>query len=405
MVIFGVPLEFILFALTLICVALYHKHTFNVAITGLVLISLYKIVFTGFKTGEGTSGFVSHFSHEWVVLTNLFALLIGFAILARHFEKSHVPVILPKYLPGDWKGGFVLLVLIFFISSFLDNIAAALIGGAMAHQLFKAKVHVGYIAGIVAASNAGGSFSVVGDTTTTMMWIAGVHPGQVLIAFIPAITALAISGIIAARQQHAYSPMLKTSHRHTHVDWHRLFIVFLILIFAVTTNIIINLYFTEISDSFPFLGAAVWVAILITAFVRRHDWEVVGQSLKGTVFLLALVSCASMMPVESLPAPSWPTTFGLGFISSVFDNIPLTALALKQDGYDWGFLAYAVGYGGSILWFGSSAGVAISNMYPEAKSVKNWLKYGWHVPLAYVAGFIVLTIFVGWYPTSLAIRL
>jgi Na+/H+ antiporter NhaD/arsenite permease-like protein len=53
------------------------------------------------------------------------------------------------------------------LSSFLDNIAAALIGGAMAHQLFRAKVHIGYLAAIVAASNAGGSFSVVGDTTTT----------------------------------------------------------------------------------------------------------------------------------------------------------------------------------------------------------------------------------------------
>ena len=43
----------------------------------------------------------------------------------------------------------------------------------------------------------------------------------------------------------------------------------------------------------------------------------------------------------------------------MFDNIPLTALALKQGGYDWGFLAYAVGFGGSMIWFGSSAGVAL----------------------------------------------
>ena len=268
----------------------------------------------------------------------------------------------------------------------------------MAHQLFKAKVHIGYIAGIVAASNAGGSFSVLGDTTTTMMWIAGVHPGQVLIAFAPAITALVISGIVAAKQQHAYSPMLKSAHQHTHVDWQRIFIVFTMLLAAVCTNIVINLYFAEVSGAFPFLGAAVWVAILLTAGIRRHDWEVLGESLKGTLFLLALVSCASMMPVESLPAPSWQTVFGLGFISSVFDNIPLTALALKQGGYDWGFLAYAVGFGGSMLWFGSSAGVAVSNMFPEAKSVRNWLKYGWHVPLAYIAGFAVLSLLIGWQP-------
>jgi Na+/H+ antiporter NhaD/arsenite permease-like protein len=62
------------------------------------------------------------------------------------------------------------------------------------------------------------------------------------------------------------------------------------------------------------------------------------------------------------------SALALGFISAVFDNIPLTALALRQGGYDWGVLAYAVGFGGSMLWFGSSAGVALSNMYPEAKS-------------------------------------
>jgi hypothetical protein len=102
--------------------------------------------------------------------------------------------------------------------------------------------------------------------------------------------------------------------------------------------------------------------------------------------------------VETLPAASWRSAFGLGFISAVFDNIPLTALALKQGGFDWGMLAYTVGFGGSMIWFGSSAGVALSNMYPEAKSVGNWIKHGWHVALAYVVGFAVLMLTLGWQP-------
>jgi len=70
-----------------------------------------------------------------------------------------------------------------------------------------------------------------------------------------------------------------------------------------------------------------------------------------------------LMPVETLPSPSWPTAFALGLLSSVFDNIPLTALALRQGGYDWALLAYAVGFGGSMIWFGSSAGVALSRFH------------------------------------------
>jgi Na+/H+ antiporter NhaD/arsenite permease-like protein len=397
----GIPVDFILFALTLLGVALFHNYTFYVALTGLATISLYKIIFTGFKTGAGIAGFAGHLGHEWVTLANLFCLLMGFAILARHFEKSHVPVILPRFLPEDWKGAFVLLAMVWVISSFLDNIAAALIGGAMAHQLFKAKVHIGYLAAIVAASNAGGAFSVVGDTTTTMMWIAGVSPASVFEAILASAVALAIFGYFAARQQHAHSPILKHAHEHTHIDWGRILIVALILVFAMTTNIVVNTHYTSVSDSFPFIGVAVWAAILVTIPVRRHDWEVLGESVKGTIFLLSLVTCASMMPVEKLPAASWQTAFGLGFVSAVFDNIPLTALAIRQDGYDWGFLAYAVGFGGSMLWFGSSAGVALSNMYPEAKSVGQWLRHGWHVAVAYVISFMCLVAFLGWHPEPL----
>lgn len=394
----GIPLDFVLFALTLLGVALFHNHTLYVGLAGVTTITVYKLAFTGFKTGDGLTGLFAHFGHEWVILANLLCLLMGFALLSRHFEKSHVPVILPKYLPDDWKGGFVLLVMVFVLSSFLDNIAAALIGGAMAHQLFKAKVHVGYLAAIVAASNAGGSGSVVGDTTTTMMWIDGVSPITVLDAYVAAVVALCITAYFGAKQQHAYSPILRSSHAHTRVDKARVGIVALILTFAIVTNVVINVKFNHLADHFPFIGVAVWIAILLSTPVRRPDWEVMPETFKGSIFLLSLVTCASMMPVEQLPPASALAALSLGFISAVFDNIPLTALALKQGGYDWGVLAYAVGFGGSMIWFGSSAGVALSNMYPEAKSVANWLRHGWHVAVAYVAGFIVLYFTLGWHP-------
>ncbi len=396
----GIPLDFILFALTLLGVALFHNTTLYVALVGLVTISAYKVLITGFKTGAGVAGLVGHLGHEWVTIANLFCLLTGFALLARHFEKSHVPVILPRFLPDDWKGGFLLLVMAFVLSGFLDNIAAALIGGAMAHQLFKAKVHVGYLAAIVAASNAGGSGSVVGDTTTTMMWIDGVSPLIVVDAYVAAGVALLIIGYFGARQQHAYSPILRHAHQHTHVDWGRIFVVLVMLVFAVVTNITINVKFPEMADAFPFIGVAVWAAILLTIPVRRHDWEVLPDTIKGSVFLLSLVLCASMMPVEELPAASWQSALALGFVSAVFDNIPLTALALRQGGYDWGFLAYAVGFGGSMLWFGSSAGVALSSMFPEARSAAQWLRHGWHVPVAYVTGFFIMLTVLGWHPDA-----
>ncbi len=398
--VFGVPLDFILFGLTLLGVALFHHHTLRVALTGLATIALYKIVFTGFKTGPGAIGFLFHLEHEWVILLNLFCLLTGFAVLSRHFEKSRVPVVLPKFMPDDWKGAFLLLAIVWILSGFLDNIAAALIGGAMAHQLFRAKVHIGYLAAIVAASNAGGAHSVVGDTTTTMMWIDGISPLVVFEAIIASSVALFIFGIPAAIAQQKYSPILKHSHEHTHIDWARVSIVLLILVFAIGTNVTVNLKFPQVADHFPFIGVAVWLAILLSVFLRRPDWEVLPETIKGSVFLLSLVLCASMMPVEKLPAASWHSALGLGFLSSVFDNIPLTALALKQGGYDWGFLAYTVGFGGSMVWFGSSSGVALTNLYPEARSVGLWLRHGWMIIIAYVVSFFFMLSVWDWHPDA-----
>jgi Na+/H+ antiporter NhaD/arsenite permease-like protein len=395
----GIPVDFILFGLTLLGVALFHHATLQVALTGLAAIVVYKLIFTGFKFGAGLAGLALHMQHEWVILANLFLLLMGFALLSRHFEKSRVPDEMPAYLPDDWKGGFVLLALVFVLSSFLDNIAAALIGGTMARHVFR-KVHIGYLAAIVAASNAGGSGSVVGDTTTTMMWIDGVSPLVVLEAYVAATAALVIFGVPAALQQHRHSPIVKNARRAMKIEWTRLAIVAAILVVAILANVIANVKFPALLDMIPVIGLAVWAVILITAPLRRPDWEVMPETFKGTIFLLALVTAASLMPVETLPSASWQTALGLGFVSAVFDNIPLTALALKQGGYDWGFLAYAVGFGGSMIWFGSSAGVALANQYPEAKSVGLWLRHGWHVAIAYVIGFFIMLAMLGWHPDT-----
>lgn len=395
---FGVPIDFVLFALTLLGIALFHRHTLPIALAGLVAITAYKLIFTGFRDGASFAGLGLHLTHEFSLLANLFLLLMGFALLSRHFEESAIPDEMPAVLPGDWKGGAVLLAIVFVLSSFLDNIAAAIIGGTVARRVFRDKVHIGYLAAIVAASNAGGSGSVVGDTTTTMMWVSGISPLSVLEAYIAAIVAFAIFAVPASMQQQRYSPIVKHAPRGLVIDWTRVLIVAAMLIVALVVNIGTNLHFPELLARVPVLGLSVWAVLFATTPLRRPDWKVLPETFKGTIFLLALVTAASMMPVEKLPAASWQTALGLGFVSAVFDNIPLTALALKQGGYDWGYLAYAVGFGGSMIWFGSSAGVALSNQYAEAKSVGLWLRHGWHVAVAYVIGFFIMLAVIGWHP-------
>jgi Na+/H+ antiporter NhaD/arsenite permease-like protein len=391
----GIPVEFVLFAVTLLGVALVHKHALEITVAGLLVILLYEAAFTAFPTGTGGAALVRHLEHEWVIVTNLLLLLTGFEVLSNQFEQSNISDHLPRFLPDDWTGGVALLGVVFVLSAFLDNIAAAVLGGVMARHVYKGRVSVAFLAATVAAANAGGAGSVIGDTTTTIMWLNGISPITVLPAFVAAVASFAVFAPLGALAQHRFQPILANDEPEHPLFWRRIWVVAFILTVAVAANVLA----TSLSDgeeTAPWLGLALWAAIGATSLICRPDWSVLRHGAKGALFLAALVAAASLMPLEALPKPSWQSAFGLGLLSAVFDNIPLTALALGQGGYDWALLAFAVGFGGSITWFGSSAGVALTNLYPEGRSLRQWIRQGWFVPVAYVVGFAAMMLTLGW---------
>jgi hypothetical protein len=63
--IFGAPVDFILFGAILLGVAIFHHHTFRVAVIGLSVIVAYKLIITGFNTGPGFGGLLGHLKREW----------------------------------------------------------------------------------------------------------------------------------------------------------------------------------------------------------------------------------------------------------------------------------------------------------------------------------------------------
>ncbi|MBN1819890.1 MAG: hypothetical protein JW833_04205 [Prolixibacteraceae bacterium] len=393
-------LLFLLFGMILLGIAFSHKNAFYFSVFGALTILVFKEwMDPGFHLLEHIFGHNSIIDQltkkelrqgEWPILLNLFGLLLGFAILAKIFEESGFPDRIPFFLPTDWKGPFLLLVIIFVMSTFLDNIAAALVGGAIALVVFRKKVHIGYIAAIVAASNAGGAGSVVGDTTTTMMWIDGVNAFNVLHAFIASAIALLFFAWFASRQQNKFQPIIKPQIKEAiQIKWMNIIVVIFILIGAILSNILYDM---------PALG--VWIALILGMAFTKIPFSEIKHSLKGTVFLLGLIFSASMMPVNDLPQASWSTALFLGGVSAFFDNIPLTKICLEQGHYDWGMLAYAVGFGGSMVWFGSSAGVAITNKFHEARNMKLWIKSAWHVAVAYIVGFLMLYWLMGWRPAD-----
>src|SRR5688572_14488581 len=103
----GIRVEFLLFGATLLCVAIFHHHTLKVALCGLAAILAFRLGFTDLDLAAhflgGTDAAGHHHEGEWKLLLNLLGLLLGFALLARQFEDSRVPELLPDYLPnGIW---------------------------------------------------------------------------------------------------------------------------------------------------------------------------------------------------------------------------------------------------------------------------------------------------------------
>lgn len=390
-----IPLEFIIFGVALVCVALkgkLHMEARDIALSGLGHVLAYHLYL-------GTD-LVAHFArnhwHSVSSIVNIAGLLLGFAIMAALFKMTRIGDWLPAILPDDWKGGAALLCAIFVGSIFLDNIASAMIGGVIARKVFQDKVGIGFLAAIVACSNAGGAFSVVGDTTTTMIWIGGGSPLAVLPAAIGSLVVLAIVAFFAGRQQDAIQRITKDPEAGmttAQIEWKYLVVVFWTLAGCIAANLLVGL---------PFIG--VWAGLVTGTFLLKKGempWAEAKHMVKETVFITSLVAMADLMPVRELPPPSPASTFGIGGVSSGFDNIPLTALAILQDGYDWALLAFAVGCGGSNTWFGSSAGVALCAEFKQGQDLFAWLRRGWYVPVSYVCGFTVMFLLNGWNPSML----
>lgn len=141
--------DFILFGLTLLDVAVFHHKTLVVALAGLVAVTVYKLLFTGFREGEASPAWLLQLHHEWVILANLFLLLMGFAILSRQFEKSRNPDAMPAFERLEWRLGpahhRVRAVELSRQHRSRPNRRHE------ARHVFKGKVYIGYLAAIVAA--------------------------------------------------------------------------------------------------------------------------------------------------------------------------------------------------------------------------------------------------------------
>jgi len=297
-----------------------------------------------------------------------------------------------KTRPTDRKQFLTITALTFIFSALLDNLTTTIVMIQIARKFFKDRNLLIAVVGIVIAANAGGAFSPIGDVTTIMIWLAGKFEATEVIVdgILPALALyLTMLGIMR--------PMIKESGFDAELEpIEPLSKSEKLVVFTAASSFILPIIvkFFHLPPVFGLLlglGAA-W--ILMDFFrhrkhaVRTHlsctTEKLLSKidlaSIKFFTGILLAVSALSLTGVlntmsgyiygsgDSVVRVIWGNTF-LGAISSILDNIPLTAIALDilpaTDPQIWVQLALAVGTGGSLLVLGSAAGVVAMGMVKE----------------------------------------
>jgi Na+/H+ antiporter NhaD/arsenite permease-like protein len=284
--------------------------------------------------------------------------------------------------------------LTFFTSAVLDNLTTTIVMISLLRKVVPDRQTRLLFAGmVIVAANAGGAWTVIGDVTTTMLWIRQkIGPVEVMRdLFLPSVVCLLVPLLIVGRlvkgemsavAQPVMVGLEENGDNGGIQEWHRT--LFLVLGVLGLLSVPVFKAYTHLP---PFVGMMLSLAVLwiVSEFVDRTLDEATRSS-TGVVAVLKRIDMATvlfflgiLLAVGALAAtgvlPSIAVrldqllpnrdviAFVIGLVSAVVDNVPLVAAGM--DMYDlpmnhrfWMLLAYSAGTGGSCLVIGSAAGVA-----------------------------------------------
>ena len=308
-----------------------------------------------------------------------------------------------------WLIGFIT----FFLSAVLDNLTTTIVMVSLLRKLIRNQHERWFYAGIVViAANAGGAWSPIGDVTTTMLWIGHQISATGIIGalFVPSLVCLlvpltALSLVMRGEFERPEELLSEAERRDPTTPLERN------LVFALGLGALLFVpVFKGITHLPPYMGILFGLGVLwvVTEWLHRgkndedkHPLSVVGVLRKidttSVLFflgiLLAVSSLATAGHLTQVAAALkdslgnvYAINLAIGLLSSVVDNVPLVAGAMKMyplvdapilaaassdsawlsnfvaDGTFWELLAYCAGTGGSCLIIGSAAGVAAMGM-------------------------------------------
>ena len=433
-----------LFVLGYVAIATEHQIHVNKAATALILCSLLWTIYifyapalntplgvqktTEYVTkqelieGVGEVAEILFFLMGAMTIVELIDVHGGFNIITRRITTKNKKTLL-----------CILTGITFIMSAVLDNLTTTIVIVMLLRKLVQDQKERWYFAAVVIlAANAGGAFSPIGDVTTIMLWVKGNVTTQHLIPelILPSIVAAVLPMLIMSRKlkgdlEYSSEVVESESHEPTAAE----------MVTNKERNIIFYLgigalvfvpIFKAITHLPPYLGVALGLGVLwvytelmyhekgdsikeekkarIQKVVKRIDMTTILFFL-GILMAVNALSFAGILRelsvwLDESVGNIYAINIIIGILSSIVDNVPLVAGAMKMyevdaatayfavDGAFWLFLAYCAGVGGSILIVGSAAGVVVMGLEK--------VSFGWYLKevslialLGYLAGALI----------------
>ncbi len=313
---------------------------------------------------------------------------------------------------------WIISFITFCLSAILNNMTTAIVMTSLAAKLLQDKNDRLWFAGmIIIAANAGGAFSPIGDVTTTMLWIGKQVTAQNIIVelFLPALMVTIVPLLIISFKLRNQTIEYKQTEMRD-IDKMSSGVV---LISGIILLLLVPV-FKVLTSLPPFMGvlfalSILWIIVAVINYKKPAEKKLeltAVHALKnidipGLLFFLGIL--LAVAAIQSFGMLKQVAVFldnslgniymigtSLGVASAFISNVPLVAAtqgmynlsAYPTDHPLWEFIALATGTGGSIIVFGSAAGIAAMGI-EKIEFMWYLKKISWIALVGFIAGILV----------------
>ncbi|WP_428729223.1 sodium:proton antiporter NhaD [Sulfurimonas sp.] len=303
-------------------------------------------------------------------------------------------------------------ILAFFISPVADNLTTALILSTVLITIERNKVSflVPGAINIVVAANAGGAWSPFGDITTLMAWAAGKGEFVDFLFLFPAsIGGFLVTGYLLSRFVPDETPFFDATTEKKPEMMHGAQVVIGLGVFTIVCAVLSH----QVLHLPAMWGMLFGLSLLkLYAYrlkkVHNSEFNIFHSIAKienntllfffgilaavGALYFVGWLGLAAVVYDPSVLGPTW-SNIGVGFLSAIVDNVPVMSAILKANpemGIDqWLLVTLTAGIGGSLISFGSAAGVGVMGKLPGIYTFGSHMKYSWTIFIGYVVSIAI----------------